>query len=195
MSELRFDTVVYEWDQAEAEAFFRYAGYKARNASEPLREAGRAIRREVDEAFRTEGESVGHPWADLKESYKPVKMARYKRSTPYPILHGKGTLRTKATLPSAVKVRSSADGGRLVYSVDSPYAEWQSTEQGITDVNAKGDISYYLKPARPFVVIHPELREEIEDGFRDWLDELKAANRSRRNTDMVNPFRGLSSWL
>lgn len=188
----RFNTIVHDWDAEEAESYFRYAGYRARNASEPLREAGRELRRRVDRAFATQGGSDGDPWQDLKKSYKPRKQRTYGHT--YPILHGRGGLRDKATLPSTTKTSSSAEGGYLIYSVNHPHAEWQSTEQTITGQKKDGKQSTYIKPARPFVVLTEEYQEEVEGMFSDWLDDIRDANPARSGAD-VSPFRGFSAWL
>lgn len=169
--------VSYEYDDANGQAFFTYAGYKARNPRPPLRDAGDAILRHVHEAFMTEGTSIGHTWDDLADGYIPEKIRTYGHV--YPILVGTGGLKRDATAAQAIGIRVLPDGGYVTYRVRNRLASFHQQPYG----PETGKM-----PHRPFYDMTTELRQEIDQIFIDWLDELKAAHRDRRHSGGINPL-------
>jgi hypothetical protein len=58
----------------ELQAWFKYAGYKARDAREPFRRiAFEVILPAIEEQFATEGDRSGDFWEDLTEPYGMYK--------------------------------------------------------------------------------------------------------------------------
>lgn len=169
--------VIHSWDDRDAEGYFVYAGYKARDARQPLRDAGRLVLRHVKRAFTEEGPG----WQDLSEKYQLQKQKKW--GFVYPILVASDALnqdglKSHATRASAISVRSSADGGHLTYTVDKDYAAAHNEGEG-------------KMPQRQFLDLDFDLIERVDEIFLDWLDDTRGANRRRRG-DAVNPFQGVT---
>ena len=181
------EELVYELHTAQAQAFFEYAGFRARNMGEPLRRAGRRLLHHINLTFATEGEWAAEFWPKLSEPYATRKREAVGER---PMLVFEGTLRSRAISRRAIRVTQHADGGELSYELDTPvYAPAHQYGGWWDDGNPKtGREPSQHPPARPFVGITDELVQLIEEDFRVWLNEIKGVNVRRRSLDLPMPI-------
>lgn len=178
------DRVAYTLDDDQARRFFEFAGFRARNLSDPLRRAGATLLHHIARTFETEGDWIGHPWPLLDEGYAAWKE---QHAPGRPMLVLTGLLRRMAISRSAVHVT----GNQLSWTVNLPYAHIQqegATWMTLRKVGGKFRPHVAHIPARPFVQVTPGLVEAIEQDFRVWLEELKSVNRARSGLSIPNPF-------
>lgn len=167
------ELIIYDLDTREAEAFFEYAGFRARNMRDPLQRVGNRLLHHVNLTFATEGGWVAHPWPELNPKYAAWKLSQVGER---PMLVFTGQLRREAISRRRLRIEASYGHGRLRYTLDRPaYAEYHQDGEG-------------RNKRRPFVVINRELVEEVELVFREWLEELKGLNVSRRGLNLTNPL-------
>lgn len=172
------DDVTLHIDYHDVEAFFDYAGYKARNLSKPLNEARGIMLSSVEAAFDTEGDSTGEPWRQLSQDWA------HRRGSEHPILEITRELRIAAEL--GFEVHSSAHEARIDYRVDVEYAAVQFFGGGPKRL-----------PARPWLVATPEIQDAIEATFFLWLHELADGNRRRAagsNVPGLPQMQDLVAW-
>lgn len=177
------DDVIVRLDDADAEAWFEYAGYKARNLTVPLRQAADILLASVMRAFLTEGRSTGRQWKRLSES-----RIRERGGSSHPILRWEDDLFDAATHPRAAHVRHvGAHGARLLYSVDVDYAAAHQFG-GYQSVNLEtGEVSEH-PPPRPFVVVTRRMQQAWQQQVVEWLDDLKSRNARRADRPLALPF-------
>jgi phage gpG-like protein len=172
------DDIVFRLDTDDAEAFFDYAGYKARNLTEPLNRAADTISAAIMDAFITEGASTGRPWAQLSKS-----RVGERRGLEHPILRWTDDLFDAATGADAFSIGHTGPySAALRYHVDLDYA---AAQQKGGWVDAGGN---QHPPARPFVVFTAAVQREVQDHFREWLDDLRDRNRRRADRPVSFPF-------
>lgn len=180
------DQILFDYDAADAEAFFEYAGYRARRPREPLEDVRRIVLLHVSNAFLSEGLTTDGGWQELSGAdqhpiggYAKDKQKRW--GFVHPILQASGDLEAAATDRRAVKIRQTSGGGELAYTVNVPYAVFHQQPDG----PGTGHM-----PHRPFYDFDADMIENIEDAFGDWLDDIKADNQRRRGMAGVNPISG-----
>lgn len=173
------ERLVYRLDERQAEAFFTYAGFRARNLSEPLRRAGRRLLHHVNLTFATEGAWIGEEWPELDPTYAAHKLADVGAK---PMLVYSGELRRDAISDRTLRIEQHGEGATLVYSLANRKA---AAHQYGGWVDEKGREH---PPARPFFEVTPELVEGIETDFRIWLEEIKGVNARRRHLDLPMPI-------
>jgi phage gpG-like protein len=156
-------------DDKQAIAFFEYAGYKTRDAREPLRKvAMEVIYPGIVEQFEEEGARTGG-WQPLNKKY--LKQKAKDGYGDKPILERTGEMKDALLDPEAFHVYKT----KLTYRPNAPdRAVWH--QQGRDDEN-------YM-PARPWLVITEEDNAQIRDIFTDWLDELRTSNPRRGGTEV-----------
>lgn len=178
--------LIWSYDDDDARAFFEYAGYKARNPSEPLRTSGRRLLSHINETFAAQGAYDGQePWAQLRPYYAKRKLATWG---PRPILVASGRLRGVAKAPARIRIErdiGGGSGGELLYELEAPFYG-ELLQDGFTAVAPNGKTVEV--PARPFVNITPHFVEGVEFTFRTWLEEIRARNRARRSVTMEVPL-------
>ncbi len=178
---------LWEWDDRQADAFFAYAGYKARNPAEPLRAAGSRLLTHINRTFQAEGAYDGaDPWEPLNADYAMEKLAKFGVR---PVLVASGKMRREAISRRRIKVSNDADGGTLNYELHNPvFAEFHQDGATQTAYNHRGEPYQITLPSRPFVRITPQLSEQIEFEFRLWLEQIKSRNRRRASLNLPNPL-------
>lgn len=163
-------------DDREVINFFEYAGYKTRDARDPLSKvAYEVIYPGIQIQFITEGARTGG-WQSLSTMYEKQKAADGYGAKP--ILERTGAMKKDLLDISAFRVTRTSmhyhprDTHRVAEYGSGEYAEY--LQQGRYD-------EHYMPP-RPWLVVTPEDERKIYDIFYEWLDELRTANRSRRGT-------------
>jgi hypothetical protein len=184
-----FDEVVYELDTDDAERFFEYAGYMARRIETPLHRVRRSLLERIEECFDQERSPDGVPWDDLAPSYKTEKESIYGHI--YPMLVGDGTLRRKAISPRSTSISNFGGEGELDYYLDVEYAAAQNFggwwDSGGIDSHGDPTPARQHPPPRPFFDL-AGFDHIVEGIFFEWLEEIKAGNKSRRGLDLPNPI-------
>ncbi len=175
-----FDKLIWEYSDHEAQEFFAYAGYKARNLRTPLQRAGGALLHHINLTFATEGVHALAAWPPLSRGYARQKIKEWGDR---PMLVASGRMRSKAISRQRIRVVDD----ELVYSMTSPAFAVLHQDGGGEGVRKDGR-SYQRPPRRAFVVITPSLVDSIEAVFVEWLDDLKGMNRRRRDAGMPNPI-------
>jgi phage gpG-like protein len=171
------DRFTYTIDDDQARRFFEYAGFRARNLTDPLRRAGRTLLHHINLTFASEGAWVGERWPGLDPEYEEWKAEHYPGR---PLLVQSGRMYRDAISERSISVH----GNTLRYGFDSRYAGVQ--QHGAEWTTDRGHEA--VIPERPFIKVTPGLIEQIENDFRVWLEELKATNRARRSISLPNPF-------
>lgn len=174
---------VWEADTQRTEEFFQYAGYRARDMHEPLRESAKDLLDQTKAAFDTEGESLwGVRWEEVSVAWR--KRKQKKGGTAEMLLRFNDNLIDAATgrggLPNPIHVTAT----RMDYVLRFPV--YAAVHQfGWWDKNI---------PARPYVAITEELELATTQHFLWWLEDIKAQNRlrSRITTSPIldNPASG-----
>jgi hypothetical protein len=152
-------------DIATADAYFLYAGYKIRDAREPLRDVMHevvwpAIRGQLDE----KGARSGAPWQELSEEYGAWKELRYPGE---PILRLTGAMERSLFDPFSYRVTMQ----NLTYRPLDEKVSWHQTG---AERSRGGRL-----PQRVIVELTVEDYETVDDIFTEWLDELRTANARR----------------
>lgn len=150
-------------DDALAKEYFDYAGYKIRDARDPLKQVMHdvifpAIREQLD----TEGMRSGDPWPALNEKYREWKELNYPGE---PILRLTGALESELFAYHSYYITRSA----IHYEPQSDYGHYHQT----------GGYVYGRPPQRVILDITGEDEVMIEGIFELWLDELRTFNRRR----------------
>lgn len=155
------DKFEFKVHDAQLQAFFAYAGYKARDLREPFRKiAFEVLLPGIAEQFATEGERSGEFWEDLSTPYDLYKELRWG---PKPILEASGAGKAALLNPGAFEIHAHS----MRYSPDAPeYMDYHQT--GTSKM-----------PARPWLRITPDDELQMTDIFEDWLDDLRSANQRR----------------
>lgn len=179
---MAFDKLIWEYSDHEAQEFFAYAGYKARNLRTPLQRAGSALLHHINLTFATEGRAALQAWPPLARGYAQQKLKEWGDR---PLLVASGQMRSKAISRQRLRV----SGDELVYSMTSPAFAVLHQEGGEGGVTKDGR-PFQRPPRRAFVVITPSLVDSIEHVFAEWLEDLKGMNRRRRDIDLPNPAFG-----
>lgn len=175
---------IWESDARQTEAFFEYAGYKARDMREPLRESASDFMDSVQDAFDTEGASVeGFRWPEVSAAWRRQKDKRG------------GT--AELLLRFNDKLIEAATSGRSVH-VTQTHMEYILRFPAYAAVHQFGWPGKNIPP-RPYIAVNQELEEKVRQNFLWWLEETKAANarRSKIYTSPVldNPVSGgLAGW-
>lgn len=174
------EELVYRLNTRQAEAFFQYAGFRARNLGEPLRRAGRRLLHHINLTFATEGGWAGEEWLPLSPRYAARKLREVGAR---PILVWSGTLRREAISEKRIRVVQHGDGASLVYDLEYPAYAAAHQYGGWMDEEGREH-----PPQRAFVQITDELVDLVEEDFRVWLDEIKGVNARRRHLDLPMPI-------
>lgn len=171
-------------DTDEAERFFEYSGYRARDMREPLYDSGEKLISHIEDTFWEEGANVGNPWPEVSEDWRKAKDK--KGGTAIFLLRFTDDLINAAT---SRKSLYWGTGDALIYEVDIDYADVH--QEGASFVTPTG--GYAEIPPRPFVVVTEELEMEVTDIFYDWLERLHNENARRSKGGGSNPlaFRGI----
>ena len=155
-------------DTAQADAYFAYAGYKIRDAREPLRRSMlEVVFPAVREQLDTAGAHAGTPYQPLTTPYRGWKERHYPGQ---PILRLTGDMERELFDPLSYRVTSD----ELIYRPKDPKVAYHQTGR---NVSGKGG---YM-PARPPVALSADDIGQIDDIFTEWLDELRLGNRARPN--------------
>jgi hypothetical protein len=170
--------VIVSWDidSAEVDAYFAYAGYKARDMREPFSETAAMTLAMVEEQFLTEGAAMSGRWAPLSRKYAAEKEQQYPGQ---PILQRTGDMKHDALDPRSIRV--TKDSMR--------YAPQHYTEDGynLIQIHMDGRDNAKPMPARPIFEETSEWYDNIEDIFMEWLDDLASANARRRVDSSTRP--------
>lgn len=150
-------------DVAEAEAYFEYAGYHARDMRDPLKRVlDDVILAGIAENFETEGGRVGG-WEPVSDPWLKYKMKHgYHLET----------------------LQQTGDMRRYMLGLDFPNEPWHITQESL-DYQVHMDRAIYHQagtgrmPMRRIVVVTPEDYDAIEDIFSRWLDDLRTKNARR----------------
>lgn len=184
-------TVLITWDieDAEAEAYFDYAGYKTRRMTEPMREVGRVVELLVRLQFSSEGHAMSAGWAELNEEYETEKI---EQGYPPTILVRTDELRENATEHSSgygavahgpVKVGN----GWLTLDIDRIAEDGTDIVEAHQQGRPGGSGHRTHMPARPLWETTSEFEATVERIFEEWLDELKRTNVRRRGNALPRP--------
>lgn len=169
--------IEFHVDDATAQAWFDYAGYKIRDARQPLRRvAFEVIRPGIVEQFKTEGMRTGG-WQQLRYPYAVWKMEMVGDK---PILEFSGKGKRRMLALTAFKVHKTS----LIYNPNDPgYMHWHQT----------GGYKPGKPPQRQIVTITTQDKAQIEAIFMEWLDSLRLSNKARPND--VGGFTGpMPGW-
>lgn len=149
-----------EVDDEEAEAYFDYAGYHARDLRRPLiRAMVEIVIPGIDEQFDTEGARSGG-WRPVTDNWFRHKL---KHATYLTTLMFDGDMRKEATSPTNIEVTRD---GEADFVIDSDVARYHQSGMG-------------NNPVRELIVWTPDDEEEFSDIWGDWLDDLRVANARR----------------
>lgn len=165
-------TITYDWDNGQADALFKYAGYRSRSLRDPLQRAATKLLHHINLTFESEGAWIGDPWPRLSSSYAPWKEEHYPGRQ---IGVATGDLRSRAISRDAIRVTED----QVTYHVDGVKAA--AFQSGWSNSRGSG-------PPRPFAEATPELLADIREEFRAWADELKGMNSARGDLDLINPL-------
>lgn len=180
MADLFLDIQV---DDTEAQNYFTYAGYRARDMRIPLsRVLLEVVLPGVEEQFESEGGRSGG-WKPLDDKYLGDKI---NDGFPPDILIRTGEMRRKFL---------GLDGGpkpwrithdTLDYFVDDPKAT----------LHQQGGWVAGRPPQREIVVLTPDDYAGIEHIFAEWLDDLRVTNARRGMPDPSSRPSGPSNiWV
>ena len=152
----------------DVEAFFEYAGYKARDMREPLGEIQLHIMLDIVQAFETEGWRTGG-WDPPSDSY----LMRAPGPDAWEPRRG-GLLEKTGEMRAIVEDEASwtLTMNDLTFHPPSEKAAWHQT--GAQSRSRGGSL-----PARPIIELTEADIESFEQIFADWLDGLRSANRRR----------------
>lgn len=144
-------------------AWFDYAGYRIRDARNPMREVmldvvWPAVRGQLD----SQGARGGDPWQALSAQYQAWKDANYP-GRPILVLTGK----MEEQLFNPLSFHTTRDS--LVYKPESDYLHWHQD----------GGYEEGRPPQRVVLDLIPEDYEKIQIIFDAWLFELANANIRR----------------
>lgn len=166
---------------AQAQAYFDYAGYKVRDAREPLRQimhdvVWNAIGKQLD----SEGSRGGRPYDQLSDDYLERKIREGYGGQP--ILRRTGAMagrnigdRTGALFaPDSYIVTRT----RLIYD-----PELADAEVDYTNWHQTGGYEFGRPPQREILVLIRDDVDSMQDIMTEWLDDLRTANRNRGATD------------
>lgn len=160
-------------DAGLAEAWFEYAGYKIRDAREPLDDVmHRVVWPAIREQLRTEGVRSGEKWPGLSTKYESWKIQRYPGEPMLRLTHD-----MEKALFDSRSYRVTSDS--LVYRPNDEKVAWH--QEG-------ADRERNVLPQRTIVELITEDYEDIEGIFQNWLDELRTANIRRGNTLSSQPM-------
>lgn len=152
-----------EIDDAKAQEFFNYAGYKIRDAREPLRDTMlQVVWPAIRDQLASEGRRSGNPWPELSDKYREWKELNHGS---LPILYLEGDMWDALFDRNAYRVTRE----RLTYHPQNDYAHWHQ----------EGGYIEGRPPQRTIIDLIPEDYDEIDMIFQDWLDELRTTNRAR----------------
>jgi phage gpG-like protein len=188
------ERLLWEWDARDVEEWFEYAGFRARNPRTPLRQAGDVVIAAVRRAFANEADpATATPWRQLSRGYAREKVRIWGFEEP--ILQASdpslgGGLKTQAERRSNIDILVNTGGGSVEYNLDHPYAELHQTGTP----PAQGDKGDGM-PARRFLGLSPEDRDQIDFVFWAWLEDIKRVNRRARARGGDNPFEGFGYRL
>jgi hypothetical protein len=169
-------------DDSEAQAYFDYAGYHARDMRDPLRDVlHQVILPGIFEQFESEGDRSGG-WQPLTERWEQYKMR--KGAIPM-ILQFHGDMRDEMLgLDGSEPWRITHD--ELNYAVHDKKAT----------LHQQGGWEPGRPPQREIIVITAEDDEHIEFIFTEWLDELRVANFRRGGVAVdVRPSAPQNIWV
>jgi hypothetical protein len=163
-------------DSAEVDAYFTYAGYKARDMRDPFEQTGDMTLALVEEQFLSEGVAMSGGWVPLSAQYSAEKEKQYPGQS---ILVRTGDMKQEALNPRAVHVTKHS----------MRYAPNHATEDGydLIQIHMDGRDSSKPMPARPSFEETSEWYDTVEDIFMEWLDDLASANTRRRVDSASRP--------
>lgn len=166
--------IAYDIDDGEVQAYFDYAGYRARDMRDPLQQVLTHIRTVAGVNFATEGTLSGG-WAPLTPKYAAWK-ARAYGNRPMLVLKAGAPLR-----------RAAISSGRVTRN-HLAYHPSARNENGFDYAEpifmGRGGTNPML--ARPWFEDDEQFREFVEHVFYEWLDDLRTRN-SRRSGFAVHP--------
>lgn len=152
-------------DEQKAQEYFTYAGYKIRDARDPLRDTMlRVVWPAIREQLATEGARGGTPWPELSAKYAAWKDLHYGV---LPVLYLEGAMWDALFDRQSYRVTRES----LRYRPRNDYAHWHQD----------GGYIPGRPPQRTIIDLIPEDYDQVEIIFQDWLDELRVTNRARGN--------------
>lgn len=166
-------------DDSRLQEFFAFAGYKARDLRDPLRESmDDVVIPAIREQIFSQGERSGQPYDPLNEEYELEKIDAVGFAVP--ILVRSGQMLADLTADSSYRVFKD----HAVYNPESDYAHWHQT----------GGTTKGRPPRRVILNLIPEDEEHIQRIFEAWLAELRDANRARRGSGQMPSFNILDHF-
>lgn len=137
---------------ASARARIREVSQRAANPAPGLAQVPPILERHVDETFASRGATVGWRWKPLSKRYGARKMLT---STRGPLILSGG-------------LRESFSGGRWHIDVKTMNSLRWGTRHPLAHLHQRGSKGRRV-PARPFVVVTPELKREVRDELSDYV--------------------------
>lgn len=154
----------YKVNDAEAQEFFDYAGFKSRDMREPFERVLDFVRMFEAAVFESEGEVLlGERWTELSDDYLARKIAEWG---PKPILRASDDL----FLLAITEGRAYTTG--VTYEVDAV------SDRGFDYGEAHMSGTNRMVP-RPWFGWTEDHEEYTRFVFEEWLDELREANARR----------------
>lgn len=151
-------------DTHQVDDWFVYAGYKARDAREPLRESiQNVVVHAAREQILSEGSRSGQPYEALNEEYELEKIEAVGFA--HPILVRTGKMLRDLDDRTAVRVHMHS----AHWNPYNDYLHWHQT----------GGYVEGRPPQRVVVALTTEDYEDIQDIFENWLTDLRHTNRRR----------------
>lgn len=160
-------------DTSQIDQWVVFAGYKARDAREPIREAlEHVVVPAIDEQIASQGSRSGDPYPDLSTKYMSDKIEEYGFA--YPMLIASGQMMKDLHDDTAIRV--FRDHG--YYRPKNDYMQYHQ----------EGGWIEGRPPQRVILDLITEDYDEIQDIFEAWLAELRDTNRARRGAGVMPSF-------
>lgn len=156
--------VTIAYDDRDVEAALRRLVHAGQDLTPAMREIASILEEAAEEAFQSQRAPDGTPWADLSDH---TKAARRKRGKwPGQILQITGDL--AGSLTSAYDATSAVAGSNLVYA---PTHQFGAEEGAFGKTPGGRPIPFGDIPARPFLGISDEAKDDILDAINNHLVE------------------------
>lgn len=166
-------------DTHEVDEFFAFAGFKARDQRDPLRESIEdVVHPAIKKQIASQGTRSGEPYQPLNEEYELRKIEDWGFAIP--ILVASGQMLQDLTSDTSYRVFKS----HAWYRPESEYAHYHQ----------QGGRQRGRPPKRVILNLVPEDYEKIQDIFEAWLAELRDANRARRGRGSMPDFNIADSF-